>query len=108
MTAWLVLALCIAMEVLATSLLKASEGFSKPLFGWASLACYSICFWALSFVLAKIPVGVAYAIWSGLGIVGITIVGWLAFKQSLGLQQLAFISLIVIGAVGLNLTSRVH
>jgi small multidrug resistance pump len=108
MTAWLVLALCIGMEVLATSLLKASEGFSKPLFGWASLACYSVCFWALSFVLAKIPVGVAYAIWSGLGIVGITVVGWLVFKQSLGWQQLAFIGLIVVGAVGLNLTSRVH
>jgi multidrug transporter EmrE-like cation transporter len=108
MNAWLVLALCIGMEVLATSLLKASEGFSKPIFGWASLACYSVCFWALSFVLAKIPVGVAYAIWSGLGIVGITVVGWLVFRQSLDWRQFAFITLIVTGAVGLNLTSRVH
>jgi small multidrug resistance pump len=74
----------------------------EPLFGWASIACYSVCFWALSFVLAKIPVGVAYAIWSGLGIVGITVVGWLMFKQSLGWQQLTFIALIVAGAVGLN------
>jgi multidrug transporter EmrE-like cation transporter len=108
MSAWLVLAFCIAMEVLATSLLKASEGFAKPVYGWASILCYSICFWALSFVLAKIPVGIAYAIWSGLGIVGITLIGWLVFRQALDWRQLVFIGLIVAGAAGLNLTSRVH
>lgn len=108
MNAWLVLAACIGMEILATSLLKASEGFSKPLFGWASIAAYTVCFWALSFVLTKIPVGVAYAIWSGLGIVGITLIGWLVFRQTLDLVQIGFIALIVVGAVGLNLSSRIQ
>jgi small multidrug resistance pump len=108
MNAWFVLAACIAMEILATSLLKASDGFTRPVYGWASIACYTFCFWALSFVLTRIPVGVAYAIWSGLGVVGITLVGWLVFRQALGLAQVGFIGLIVVGAIGLNLTSRVH
>ena len=108
MNAWLVLAACIAMEILATSLLKASEGFTRPVYGWASIACYTFCFWALSFVLTKIPVGVAYAIWSGLGIVGIALVGWLVFRQTLSLGQVGFMGVIVVGAIGLNLTSRMH
>lgn len=106
MNAWLLLVLCIAMEVVATSLLKASNGFSKPLFGWASIACYTGCFWIMSFVLTKIPVGVTYAIWSGVGIVGIAVVGWFAFKQPLTLVQIGCIALILTGAVGLNLTVK--
>lgn len=103
---WLLLTVTIAMEVTATSLLKASNGFSKPLYGWASIALYSACFWLLSEVLTKIPVGVTYAIWSGLGIVGVAIVGWLAFKQALTPVQIGCIALILAGAVGLNLSMK--
>jgi small multidrug resistance pump len=106
MNAWLLLGLCIAMEVVATSLLKASNGFSKPMLGWASIAFYTACIWIMSFVLTKIPVGITYAIWSGLGIVGIAVVGWLAFKQPLTLMQIGCIALILVGAIGLNLTVK--
>lgn len=106
MNVWLVLGLCIAIEIVATSLLKASAGFTRPWLGVASIVCYSACFWLLSAVLTRMPVGVAYAIWSGVGIAGITLVGVLIFRQSLSLAQLGFIALILIGAVGLNLSTR--
>lgn len=106
MNVWLVLAGCIALEIVATSLLKASEGFSRPWFGMASIACYSGCFWLLSAVLTRLPVGVAYAVWSGVGIVGITLVGVFLFRQSLTLTQMGFIGLILVGAVGLQLSTR--
>jgi small multidrug resistance pump len=105
---WLLLAICIAAEVAATSLLKASEGFSKPLYGVASIILYSGCFWALSFVMTRIPVGVTYAVWSGVGIAAISLIGWLAFKQPLSPLQILFVGLIVVGAIGLNLTTKVH
>jgi small multidrug resistance pump len=57
--------------------------------------------------MKSIPVGVTYAIWSGVGVVAITIIGWLVFKQSLHLMQIGFILLILIGAIGLNLTTKV-
>lgn len=106
MNVWFVLAACIALEVVATSLLKASEGFTRPWFGMASIACYSACFWLLSAVLTRLPVGVAYAVWSGVGIVGITLVGVFLFRQSLTLMQIGFIGLILVGAVGLQLSTR--
>ena len=106
MNVWIVLAACIALEIVATSLLKASEGFSRPWFGVASMLCYSGCFWLLSAVLTRLPVGVAYALWSGVGIVGITLVGVVLFRQSLTLMQMGFIALILIGAVGLQLSTR--
>jgi small multidrug resistance pump len=106
MNPWLLLAGCIVLEVTATSLLKASDGFSRPLYGYASLAGYGVCFWLLSSVMTKLPVGVVYAVWSGVGIVGVSLIGWLVFRQHLNLPQLGFIALILIGAVGLNLTVR--
>ncbi|MBB5745517.1 DMT family transporter [Brevundimonas variabilis] len=106
MNVWIVLTACIALEIVATSLLKASEGFSRPWLGMASMVCYSGCFWLLSAVLTRLPVGVAYAVWSGVGIVGITLVGVFLFRQSLTLMQMGFIALILIGAVGLQLSTR--
>lgn len=105
MNAWLLLAGAIVLEIAATSLLKASEGFSKPIYGAASILLYSICFWLLAFAFTRIPIGVAYAIWSGVGIAAIALIGYVAFRQSLSPIQLGFIALIVIGAVGLNLTT---
>ena len=106
MNVWIVLGGCIVLEVIATSLLKASEGFTRPWYGVASMACYSGCFWLLSAVLNRLPVGVAYAVWSGVGIVGITVVGVVLFRQTLSLMQFGFIGLILIGAVGLHLSTR--
>ena len=105
MNAWLLLGGAILLEIAATSLLKASDGFGKPLYGAASILLYSICFWLLAFAFTRIPIGVAYAIWSGIGIAAIALIGYLAFRQPLSLTQIGFIALILVGAVGLNLTT---
>jgi small multidrug resistance pump len=106
MNAWLILAGTIVAEVIGTSLLTKSQGFSKPVYGIASIVIFSFCFWALSHVLTKIPVGVTYALWSGVGIALISIVGWLFLKQPLNAMQIACIVLILAGAVGLNLATK--
>jgi small multidrug resistance pump len=103
---WSLLGLCIALEVTATTLLTKSEGFARPLYGVASMLLFGGCFWVLAQVLTRIPVGVAYAIWSGAGIAAISVIGWLFLKQALSPVQMSFIALIVIGAVGLNLTTH--
>jgi multidrug transporter EmrE-like cation transporter len=76
MGAWAILAFCIVAEVSATSLLTRSEGFGRPLYGLLALVILGGCFWALSQVLTRIPMGVAYAIWSGAGIALICVAGW--------------------------------
>lgn len=108
MNAWIYLAIAIAFEIAGTSLLKASNGFSRLGFGMASMACYWVCFGFLAVAMKSIPVGVAYAIWSGVGITAIAIIGWLVFRQSLNPVQIGFIILICIGAVGLNLTTNLQ
>ena len=107
MNAWLLLAISIVAEVTATTLLTKSEGFAKPHYGLLSLLIFAGCFWALSQVLTRVPVGVAYAIWSGAGVALISIISVVFLRQSLSAVQMLFIALIVIGAVGLNLTTKV-
>ena len=105
MNAWLILMLAIAAEVVATSSLKASEGFTRL---WPSamvVVGYAVAIYLLSLVLKTIPVGVAYAIWSGLGVVLITLVAWLAYGQRIDLPGLIGMGLIVSGVVVLNLFS---
>ena len=108
MNAWIYLSIAIAFEISGTSLLKASDGFNRTGIGIASMICYSICFGFLAFAMKSIPVGIAYAIWSGVGIIAITIIGWLVFRQSLNPVQIGFIALICVGAIGLNLTTSVQ
>lgn len=103
--AWIFLAVAICFEIVGTSLLKASNGFDRYWFGAAAISAYGVSFYFLSFALTKIPVGVAYAIWSGFGIAAISLIGWLIFRQSLSAPQVGFIALILIGAIGLNLTT---
>jgi small multidrug resistance pump len=105
MQVWIFLAIAIGFEVAGTMLLKASNGFEKIGIGMAAIGCYSICFWFFAPVLKVLPAGVAYAIWAGVGISMVTILGFLLFKQSLSAAQIAFIGLIVTGAVRLNLTT---
>ena len=105
MNPWIILSGAILLEIAATSLLKASEGFTRQAYGFAAIALYSVCFWLLALTLTRIPMGVAYAIWSGVGIVVIALIGVTVFRQPLGLAQWACVALIVIGAVGLNLTT---
>lgn len=105
MNAWLILTLAIAAEVVATSSLKASEGFTRL---WPSVwvvVGYALAIYLLSLVLKAMPVGVAYAIWSGLGVVLITLVAWLIYGQRIDLPGLIGMGLIVAGVVVLNLFS---
>jgi small multidrug resistance pump len=105
MGAWSILILCIVAEVAATSLLKKSEGFAEPVYGVLSIVIFACCFWALSYVLTRIPIGVTYAIWAGTGMALVSIVGWAVFRQPLSAAQLAFMALIVGGSIGLSLTT---
>ncbi len=106
MTAWIYLTVAIVLEVTGTFFLKLSDGFSKWHWGFASIAFYSMCFWALAPAMKVLPVGVVYAIWAGVGIVAATLIGLFAFGEKLGTLQLVFAALVLIGAVGLRLTTK--
>ncbi|MFC4293161.1 DMT family transporter [Sphingorhabdus arenilitoris] len=106
MNPWILLAVAIIFEIAGTSFLKASDGFTRWGIGAASIACYWVCFAFLALAITKIPVGVAYAIWSGAGILAIALIGWLIFKQNLSAVQMGCIALIIVGAVGLNMTTH--
>lgn len=103
---WLFLLTAIVAEVIATSALKSSAGFSKL---WPSVAViigYGTAFYFLSLTLRTIPIGIAYAIWSGMGVFLITLIGWLVFKQKLDLAGIIGILLIVAGVLVLNIFSK--
>ncbi len=102
---WFLLLGAIAFEVVSTSLLNASQGMTRWGYGVAAMAGYGVCFWLLAFAMTRIPMGVAYAVWSGLGIVAIAVIGWVVFRQNLTLAQTGFMALILIGAIGLNLST---
>ncbi|GHH55157.1 MULTISPECIES: DMT family transporter [Gammaproteobacteria] len=106
MKQWLLLGGAILAEVVATSSLKASDGFRNPLPSIVVVAGYAAAFYLLSLTLKTIPVGVAYAIWSGLGIVLVALIGWLAYGQKLDLPALAGMALIVAGVLVMNLFSK--
>ncbi|MET0892735.1 MAG: multidrug efflux SMR transporter [Pseudoxanthomonas sp.] len=103
---YLYLSIAIVAEVIATSALKASNGFTNPLPSMVVLVGYGIAFYFLSLVLKTVPVGVAYAIWSGAGIVLIALVGWAVLKQALDLPALAGMALIIAGVAVIQLFSR--
>ncbi|EAT13817.1 QacE family quaternary ammonium compound efflux SMR transporter [Bermanella marisrubri] len=106
MNSWLLLMVAILAEVIGTSSLKASEGFTKL---WPSIGTvigFSIAFYCLSLTLKVIPVGVAYAVWAGLGIVLITLIGWWLFGQTLDWAAVLGMGLIVTGVVIMNVFSK--
>ena len=106
MSPYLYLLAAIVAEVIATSALKASEGFSKLVPSLVVVAGYAVAFYLLSLTLRSIPVGIAYAVWSGLGVVLIALVGWLVFGQRLDAPALAGMALIVAGVLVMNLFSK--
>ena len=103
---YLLLGLAIIAEVIATSALKSAEGFTKIIPSMISIVGYMVAFYLLSIVLKSISVGVAYAIWAGLGIVLIVLVGFFVFNQKLDFPALAGIFLIVTGVVVINVFSN--
>ena len=102
---WLYLIVAIAGEVIGTTALKASDGFTR--FGPAVIVVigYAIAFYFLALVLRTIPLGVTYAIWSGLGVALVTLIGWLVYGQRLDGAAMLGIGLIVAGVVVLNVWS---
>jgi len=100
------LAIAIVCEVVATTALKPAEGFTKPIPTLIVIVGYTCAFFLLSLTLRVIPVGIAYAIWSGVGVSLIAIAGWLFFNQKLDLAALAGIGLIMAGVVVINVFSR--
>jgi multidrug transporter EmrE-like cation transporter len=106
MSPWLILAIAIVAEVIGTTALKASDGFTRL---WPSAIVvlgYGVSFYCLSLVLRSIPVGITYAVWSGLGIVLISLVAFAVYGQRIDLAGLIGMGLIIAGVLVLNLFSR--
>lgn len=106
MNAYLYLSVAIAAEVIATSALRAAAGFTVL---WPSVIAvigYVVAFYFLSLTLKTMPVGVAYAIWSGVGIVVVSLVAFVLYKQVLDLPALLGMGLIMAGVVVINLFSK--
>ncbi len=110
MNAWLVLSIAIVAEVIATLALKASDGFTRWLPSLVVVIGYAIAFYGMSISLKSIPVGIAYAVWAGVGIVLVSVFSWLFYQQTLTGMQWLGIVLIVSGVMMLNIssTSQIH
>lgn len=104
--AYLYLAVAIIAEVIATSALKASEEFTKLVPSAIVIVGYGVAFYCLTLVLRNIPVGITYAIWAGLGIVLIAIVGAVLFRQVPDIPAVLGMTLIVSGVVVINVFSK--
>lgn len=103
---YIYLTIAVAFEVVATSALKETQGFTRLLPSLVTVAGYAAAFYFLSLVLKVMPVGVVYAMWSGVGIVLVTAIAWIWFRQSLDLAALLGIGLIMAGVIVINLFSK--
>lgn len=102
---WVLLSIGVAIEVVATASLKLSDGFTKIGFAGLTLICFGVAFYVMSLVVRTMPVGIAYSVWAGGGIAGVTLLGALAFGQTLDGYALLGIGLIIAGVVVLNALS---
>lgn len=100
------LAAAVVLEVAGTALLQQSQQFTRPLPTIAMALCYVGAFYLLSITLKSMPVGTAYALWSGLGIILTAAVGFVVFRQRLDAAALIGMALIIGGVVIINLFSR--
>ncbi|MDR3097640.1 MAG: multidrug efflux SMR transporter [Paraburkholderia sp.] len=105
---WLMLTIAIVAEVIATSALRASHGFSRLVPSVVVVAGYGVAFYCLSLTLKNLPVGIVYAVWSGVGIVLITLVAMVLYKQMPDLPAVLGLGLIVAGVLVLNLFSKMQ
>ena len=108
MKSWLFLAVAILAEVVATSALKSSDGFTRSLPSTVVVVGYGVAFYCLSLALKSIPLGIAYAIWAGLGIVLVAAIAWIFHGQKLDAWALVGMGLIVSGVAVLNLLSKAN
>ena len=106
MNHWLALAIAIVAEVIGTTALKASNEFTRL---WTSLIVvvgYGTAFYFMSISMRVLPVGIMYAIWSGMGIVLVSIIGWVVYKQTLDVPAMIGMGLIIAGAIVINVFSK--
>ena len=108
MKTWIILLVAILSEVIATSALKASEGFTKLGPSVLVVVGYGLAFYFLSLTLKVMSVGIAYAIWGGLGIVLTAVIGWFMFGQKLDTPALLGMGLIILGVIVINLFSNAN
>ncbi len=106
MSSWLFLFIAIIAEVIATSALKSSEGFTRIIPSAVVVIGYGAAFYFLSLVLKTVPVGIAYAVWSVLGIVLIAAIAWIIHGQKLDAWAFVGMGLIISGVAVLNLLSK--
>ena len=106
MNDWVYLFLAIVSEVIATASLKSTEGFTKPIPSIIVLVGYCAAFYFLSLTLDTISIGVAYAIWSGVGVATITVVSFFLYDQKIDLAGILGIGLIIAGVIVLRLFSE--
>ena len=106
MNDWIVLLIAILGEVIGTTALKVSDGFSQFVPSLVVVLGYGVSFYCLALALRSIPLAIAYAVWSGVGVVAVSLVGWRLFEQKLNLWSIVGMALVVIGIVILNLSSR--
>ncbi|HGM7001659.1 TPA: multidrug efflux SMR transporter SsmE [Serratia marcescens] len=106
MSAFMYLTMAIVAEVIATTMLKASEGFTRL---WPSLLVvlgYGVAFWGLSMVVKNMPLGIVYAIWSGMGIVLVSVAAVFVYQQKLDWPAIVGMGLIIAGVLVINLLSK--
>lgn len=102
----LLLLLAIASEIIATTSLKLADGFTRPLPSLVVIVGYGLSFYLMSLSLRHIPLGTAYAIWSGLGTAVTAVIGVMLWKESLDPARIVGIALIIAGVVVLNFLSK--
>ncbi len=100
------LIVAVIFEVVATTALKQTDGFTRLAPSLVSIAGYALAFYFLSLPLRTMPVGIVYALWCGAGIIFITAIGWLWFRQALDVPALAGMALIMAGVIVINLWSK--
>ncbi|WP_165089804.1 DMT family transporter [Neisseria yangbaofengii] len=106
MNPWILLAAAIVSEVIGTSSLKASEGFTKPLYAGIAITAFVVALYLMSIITRTLPLGLVYAIWSGVGIVLTAIVAFFAFGQKPDLAGLIGMAMIIGGVLVINLFSQ--
>lgn len=106
MKPWFLLMVAIAAEVIATTTLKSTEGFTRL---WPSVlvvVCYEVAFIGMSLSMKKIPIGIVYAVWSGVGVTLVTLAAWFFMGQALDAAGMAGLALIIGGVVVINAFSK--
>ena len=106
MNHWLALAIAIVAEVIGTTALKASNVFTRLVPSLIVMAGYGTAFYFMSISMRVLPVGIMYAIWSGMGIVLVSIIGWMVYRQVLDVPAMIGMGLIIAGAIVINVFSK--